>query len=298
MARTTVSKRLVFHVGGYDPITPHAGAQRRFVREIARFQRTWSVKASLKGLHDGHDPMKWNVTTTGPNWRVENRLPSRSLGRRDRNLQPSHDLLAHSARHHCLSGFRCVWRSPGYLRTNWYYAGFFLYPFVVFGALILVTSFIGLLVLKASGSIPVSIVVIVVLIAALLAGPWRWLHLDTLFDDWSFSREYVRKGNRILDRRLDKLAAEIVAAAGGSDADELVVVGHSLGAVLAVDLLDRALVLDPTFGRVKFRSRSSRSDRLYSRLGFTAGQHAFARQWRVSPGRLASSGAITRLAWI
>ena len=71
MERTTVSKRLVLHVGGYDPITPHAGAQRRFVREIARFQLIWSVKASIDGLRDGADAMKWSVTTTGPNWRVE-----------------------------------------------------------------------------------------------------------------------------------------------------------------------------------------------------------------------------------
>lgn len=251
MARTTVSKRLVFHVGGYDPITPHAGAQRRFVREIARFQLIWSVKASIDGLHDDADPMKWSVTTTGPNWRVET----------DYHLVRWDDVIETFSRR------TIYWRVPlgiiafldfvvsgalrGYLRTNWHYAGFFLYPFVMFGALILVTSFIGVLVIKASGSIPVGIVVIVVLLAALLAGPWRWLHLDTLFDDWSFSREYVRKGNGILDQRLDRLAAKIVAAASGSDADELLVIGHSLGAVLAVDLLDRALTLDPAFGMRK-----------------------------------------------
>jgi hypothetical protein len=44
------------------------------------------------------------------------------------------------------------------------------------------------------------------------------------------------------------LAGEIVAATTGSDADELLVIGHSLGAVIAVDLLDRALRLDPALG--------------------------------------------------
>jgi hypothetical protein len=248
MARTTVFKRLVFHVGGYDPITPHAGAQRRFVREIARFQLIWSVKASIDGLHDGADPMKWNVATTGPNWRVET----------DYRLVRWDDVIETFSRR------TIFWRIPlgiiafldfvvsgalrGYLRTSWHYAGFFLYPFVMFGALILVTFLIGVLALKASGSIPVGMVVFVLLLAALLAGPWRRLHLDTLFDDWSFSREYVRKGNRILEQRLDRLAAEIVAATSVSDADELLVIGHSLGAVLAVDLLDRALTLDPAFG--------------------------------------------------
>jgi hypothetical protein len=251
MARTTVSKRLVFHVGGYDPITPHAGAQRRFVREIARFQLIWSVKASIGGLHDGANSMKWSVTTTGPNWRVET----------DYHLVRWDDVIE------TFSRSPIYWRIPlgiiafldfvvsgalrGYLRTNWQYAGFFLYPFVMFGALVLAASFIGVLVLKTSGSIPIGIAVIVVVLAAVLAGPWRWLHLDTLFDDWSFSREYVRKANWILEQRLHKLAAEIVAAAKGSDADELLVIGHSLGAVLAVDLFDRALMLDPAFGTRK-----------------------------------------------
>jgi hypothetical protein len=248
MARTTVSKRLVFHVGGYDPITPHAGAQRRFVREIARFQRTWSVKASIGGLHDGADQTKWSVTTTGPNWQVET----------DYHLVRWDDVIETFSRRtiywRILLGiiafldFVVSGALRGYLRTNWHYAVFFLYPFVMFGALILVTFLIGVLALKTSGSIPVGIVVGVFLLAALLVGPWRWLHLDALFDDWSFSREYVRKGNWILEQRLDRLAAEIVAAANDSDADELLVIGHSLGAVLAVDLLDRTLTLDPALG--------------------------------------------------
>jgi hypothetical protein len=288
MARATVSKRLVFHVGGYDPITPHAGAQRRFVREIARFQFIWSAKASIDGLHDGADPMKWSVATTGPNWRVET----------DYHLVRWDDVIETFSRR------AIYWRIPlgivafldfvvsgalrGYLRTNWHYAGFFLYPFVMFGALILVTSLIGVLVFKASGSIPVSIVVIVVLLAALLAGPWRWLHLDTLFDDWSFSREYIRKGNWILEQRLDRLAAKIVAAARGSDADELLVIGHSLGAVLAVDLLDRALTLDPAFGTRKIPVTFLTIGSSVLKIGL----HRGATRFRAAVARVALSSGI------
>jgi hypothetical protein len=84
-----------------------------------------------------------------------------------------------------------------------------------------------------------------------MAGPWRWLHIGNLFEDWIFSREYVRWGNSTIEKRLDKLAAEIVAATRNSDADEILIVGHSLGAALAVDLLDRALKLDNALGRRK-----------------------------------------------
>ncbi|MFI5072470.1 MAG: hypothetical protein ACHP8A_16430 [Terriglobales bacterium] len=288
MTRTTVSKRLVFHVGGYDPITPHAGAQRRFVREISRFQLIWSVKSTIDGLHDGADPMKWRVTTTGPNWRVET----------DYHLVRWDDVIETFSRR------TIYWRIPlgiiafldfvvsgalrGYLRINWHYAGFFLYPFVMFGVLILVACFIGVLVLNASGSIPVSIVVIVVLLAALLAGPWRWLHLDTLFDDWSFSREYVRRSNWTLDQRLDKLAAEIVAVASGSDAEELVIIGHSLGAVLAVDLLERALTLDPAFGMSKIPVTFLTIGSSVLKIGL----HRRATRFRAAVARVAKSPGI------
>src|SRR5260370_19267511 len=70
-ASTVVAKRLVFHLGGYDPITPYVVAQRRFVRELARFERTWSTKASMGALQENADQPKWSVITKAPNWQVE-----------------------------------------------------------------------------------------------------------------------------------------------------------------------------------------------------------------------------------
>src|SRR5260370_42233099 len=70
-ASTIVAKRLVFHLGGYDPITPYVVAQRRFVRELARFEGTWSAKASMGALEENADQAKWSVITKGRNWQVE-----------------------------------------------------------------------------------------------------------------------------------------------------------------------------------------------------------------------------------
>ena len=93
----------------------------------------------------------------------------------------------------------------GYLRTNWHYAGFFLYPFVMFGVLILVSFLIGVLALKASGSIPVGIVVIVLCSQrfwlALGAG-CTWIHFSTI---GVFLATYIRKGNWILDAKIGQI---------------------------------------------------------------------------------------------
>ena len=251
MTGKPIAKRLVFHVGGYDPITSHASAHRRFVREIARFQRTWSVKAAVDGLRGTTDQIQWNVTTTGPDWLVETdyRLVRwhdviEAFGRRSIGSRISVGIVAFLD--FVLVG--TLWR---YLQTNWRYAGFFLYPFVMFGLLIASAFLIGVFAFKITGSVPIATGGGLVGFAAALAGPWRWLHLGDLFDDWIFSREYIRWGNSEIEQRLERLAKELVAAARNFAADEILVVGHSLGAVLAVDLLDRALKLEPAFDRDK-----------------------------------------------
>ena len=288
MTGKPVAKRLVFHIGGYDPITSDVSAQRRFVREIARFQRTWSVKAAVDGLHDTADQMQWNVTTTGPDWLVETdyRLVRwhdviEAFGRRSIGSRISVGILAFLD--FVLAG--TLWR---YLLTNWRYAGFFLYPFVMFGLLIAAAFLIGVFAFKITGSIPIATGGGLFGFAAVLAGPWRWLHLGDLFDDWIFSREYIRCGNSEIEQRLDRLATELVAAASNFAADEILVIGHSLGAVLAVDLLDRALKLDPALGRnkipVTFLSVGSSI--------LKVGLHPKAIRFRTTMERVAKSHAI------
>jgi hypothetical protein len=288
MTGKPVAKRLVFHIGGYDPITSHVSAQLRFVREIARFQRTWSVKAAVDGLYDTADQIRWKVRTTGPDWRVETdyRLVRwhdviEAFGRRSIRSRISAGILAFLD--FVLTG--TLWR---YLVTNWRYAGFFLYPFVMFGLLIAVAFLIGLFAFKITGSIPVATGGSLFGFAAVLAGPWRWLHLGALFDDWIFSREYIRCGNSEIEQRLDRLATELVAAASNFAADEILVVGHSLGAVLAVDLLDRALALEPALGRnkmpVTFLSVGSSI--------LKVGLHPKAIRFRMAIERVAKSRAI------
>src|SRR5262249_26053247 len=141
----------------------------------------------------------------------------------------------------------------GYLRENWRYAGFFLYPFLLLAALAGIATLAGVLIAQVGGSASAGVLAGLAVLAALLHWPARWLHLPLLFDDWLFSRRYIRGGEPALALRLERIARELVAAARREDADEIVVIGHSLGAVLAIDLLDRTLELDPAIGRGRAR---------------------------------------------
>jgi hypothetical protein len=248
VAKTLVAKRLVFHLGGYDPITSHASAQRRFVRELARFEATWSVKASIDSLQEGVDQAKCRIKTRGPNWRVET----------DYRVVRWDDVIESYGRQ---TIWRRMWLGSlasrdfvsagavrGYLRTSLYYTLFFALPPLMMDLMIAMVIVAAGATLKNTGSLVLAIAVGLLMIPALLLGPWRWLHLNTLFDDWIFAHDYIRKGNSILDQKLDGIAAEMVVEARAAGVDEILVVGHSLGAVLAIDLLDRALQLDPMLG--------------------------------------------------
>jgi len=247
MTDPTIKTRLVFHVGGYEPMPP-AEVHARFVRELRRFERTWSATALVSEMTLETDQAAWEVITAGPNWRVETRC----------HLVRWDDLMAELAR-------RSVWqRIPlgllafadfvaggaiwGYARTNSRYALFAIYPFLLSVAFAAAASFGGAFIARASGSVPAGIAAGLGAFFALLQGPGYWLYLPLAFDGWIFSRGYIRQGVPILDRRLDLIAREIVAAARAGQVDEILIFGHSLGTVLAVDLVNRALKLDPDLG--------------------------------------------------
>jgi hypothetical protein len=227
-ASIVVAKRLVFHLGGYDPITPYVVAQRRFVRELARFERTWSAKASMGALDENTDQAKWSVITKGPNWQVESDY---RLVRWDDVIEDfSGQTIWRRVPLGVIAFLDFIWSGAlrGYLRTNWHYAVFFLYPFVMFGLFVATACAAGAYALLRGDSIAFAAAAGLLVISALMLGPWRWMHLDMLFDDWIFARDYVRGGNANLEKRLDNIAREIVVAAHSSGADEIVVVGHSL----------------------------------------------------------------------
>lgn len=242
MTGSPVHRRFVLHLGGYDPMPPEE-AHRRFAREIARFARTWSVAASAGPAAVGSDAARWLATARGPNWSVETEV---ALLRWD-------DVMAELGREPAWRRLPLGWLAFldfvaggalwGYLRHAWRYALFFLYPFGLMTLLALLAAGVGAALARATGAAIVGAVAGLALFAASLSWAGKALLLDHLLDDWIFARRAVRGGDPVLAVRLDRLAGEIVARARDGRQDEIVVIGHSLGAVLAVDLVDRALAL-------------------------------------------------------
>jgi hypothetical protein len=292
MTEPIITRRTVYHIGGYDFTMPVDAVHRRFVRELRRFEATWSVKAVASPPTVGADEAAWNIVTAGPNWRVET----------DYRFVRWDDVIE-------ADGRRPMWRRLalglltgvdfvaggalwGYFRTNWRYALFFLYPYVLLALMGMIAWLAGSAVARGIGSSPIGVITGVaagvVVFVALLHGLGRLLLLPQILDDWIFARTYIRTGEPVLEQRLDRLARALSATARGGGADEVLVVGHSLGAVLGIDLIDRALKLDAALGRngarIAFLSVGSSILKI--------GLHRGARRFHAAVTRVASAPGV------
>src|SRR5215203_4066145 len=282
-----ITKRLVFQVGGYDPMSPEA-AYRRFNRELRRFETTWGVTARTTEAEVTPDEVRWRVVTRGPDWAVEtvyhlvrwDDVIESDWKRSDWQRIPS-GLLA-------FADFLWNGAFVGYLRSNWRYAGFFLYPYVLLAAMVIVALVGGIAASDLSSSILVGAALAAALFVGLLQWPGRRLFVQHLLDDWIFARRYIHGQDAVLGPRLDRVAKRLCEAARASEADEVLVLGHSLGAVLAIDLLDRALRLEPRVGQdrsaVAFISVGSSIPKI--------GLHRAAARFRAAVERVANARAI------
>ena len=247
MTDPVVTRRIVYHIGGYDSVSP-TSAYQRFARELRRFESTWSADAAVSSPATNDDVASWSIAASGPNWRVETEY---RLVRWDDVIDADEKEPVWRQIPRALLAFvdfvqgGALW---GYLRTNWRYACFFLYPYVILGLIAALAVFLGKASAERAGSPVLGLILGAAAFVILLTWSVRHLYLQQLFNDWIFSRTYVRHGHPVLDGRLERVARDLVAAAESDQADEILVTGHSLGAVLAIDLMDRALRLKPDLG--------------------------------------------------
>ena len=250
-----VRRRHVYHVAGYDPMD--AGAlYRRFVRQLDVFRRTWSIDASVSALEQAGDKCRawWTVRSRGPNWQVEavhEALLWDDIVRADFKRPLAVRLLKAAFAYCDLIVTGTMFR---YIHANQRYAIFFLFPifsvvlFAVAGWIVarLAIGFLGLDgVAAAALGVPVGLAVFLLL----LRWPGRRWRVVQLLDDWICAHAYIHGERPDIDARLELFAEALLARTRDAALDEIVIVGHSLGAMLVLDIIVRALARDADFGR-------------------------------------------------
>ncbi len=250
-----VRHRHVYHVAGYDPID--AGAQyRRFVRQLDVFRRTWNVDASVSELEQDSDQSRawWSVRACAPNWQVEavhEALLWDDIVRGD-FTRPLPVRLFKALRAYL--DFIVTGTMFRYIVANQRYAIFFLFPIlsvVLFAAVgwffaRLLTGFVGL---DGFNAVVLGVPAGLLLFLVLMRWPGRRWRVEQLLDDWVCAHDYIHGGRPDIDARLDRFAETLLARAREGGLDEIVLVGHSLGAMLVLDVIVRALARDAGFAR-------------------------------------------------
>jgi len=278
-------RRIVLHLGGYDPVDP-ADQYRRFARELARYTRPWNVQAVATPLqlNPRGASADWSVEASGPNWRatttyrvlrwddiVRQDLQRHEAGRLGRALLSLADFV--------LSG--TVLR---YFRRNWPYALFFCFPFAVLAGFALTAIATGVFVGGLGGGITG-----LALFAALYLGPGRVLRVPQALDDWDFARNFVQGRRPETMARLAQFADLLVADARAGAAREILLVGHSFGATLALEVVAQALDRDPRLGACGTTVRLLTVGATIPKLGL----HPRGDRVRACAGRLAEAPGIT-----
>jgi pimeloyl-ACP methyl ester carboxylesterase len=248
-----IARRHVLHVSGYDPVEPRR-LHRRFKRELAIFARTWKLDATASDTRATNTGTAWSVVTAGPDWRVETAYETLdwddivrgdleiSMFRRICDAVPAIADIFFSG-----TAFR-------YLVASNRYALFFLVPLLEFALFAAVATFFGRTVAAVLpfGAVTQAMVALVLAVAGffvLARWPGHYMRFDQALSDWVFARDYRRGRRSDIDARLDAFASRLVAVMRARDVDEVLLVGHSLGSLLAIDLLCRAFDLDPDLAR-------------------------------------------------
>ncbi len=186
------------------------------------------------------------MESAGPNWRVETQLTQ---------LDWSDIVVADFSRPRwrlilrglaAMFDFLFAGAFVNYLRANWRYALFFLYPLSLlglFGAagfiVARIAATIGLPWMSALGPL-LGIACVVCLVYWL--GRTTYLYYTLL--GWGFAADVVYRRRPEFEVKLDQLARIFAKRVRDSDADEIVVFGHSLGSVIMILVVARALQQD------------------------------------------------------
>jgi hypothetical protein len=291
MAKPPVRKRCFVQMTGYEAVSAEHH-HRRYIREMARFEKAWNLHGKVSPLTlsaDGY-VANWTAETWGPNWRL---VTDYYYFRWDDIVAADSavsDWWAFPLGLAALLEFLLTGTAIKYFIVAWRYGFFFLSPLVYILGMIWLAIGLTRWIVGHIG-VPHSVFWAPVLVAAifvalrLLFG--RMLFIRYALDDWYFARDFIHRVRPQMEARLDLFARELVRILRESDADEIVVDGHSLGAPLSIVVVDRALKLHPQLGHGKpVHLISSGSSLLKVALHPAAG-------WvREAVGRLANAAAI------
>jgi pimeloyl-ACP methyl ester carboxylesterase len=287
----SVQRRAVFFIGGYDPKTPDAFF-KRLRKEISRFDTLWGYQSTVSTVNDTPDHEiglatietraareDWS-TTTDFHFLALNSIVLADFAR------PLPVRLGKYLR--AFADFVFSGTSFHFFSKAWRFGLYFLYPFLAVVLFALLGLAAARLTMHWLGSISWFIGLVVFSVALMVLGK-RW-STNHLMDLWSFSLNFFRGRRPDAEALMQRFAEGIVQRVSAGQYDEVILIGHSTGGMLMLDVAARCLDLDSAF--------SGRAPKVtVLTLGSTAlkaGYHPAATKFREGVQRLTDDG---KLEW-
>jgi hypothetical protein len=253
-----VQHRHIVYVQGYDP-RGLAQYYRMFRTELRKFGRLYQLTTTISRPQTAPDGERasWSIETKADDWQTRTSydfLRFEDLIQRD---------LAAPILGTVLRAIWIYWRLvfrgtiARFWKANWRFATFITYPHVLLLAEALCSLGIALGIAAGMNAVGIprvfgivtAILVFVALLGTVLKYTENQTYLLYLLSDTIWTWQFSHRQRPEWDQRIDRFAEYLVKVARESDAEEIVVVGHSSGSFLGTEILARALKLDPSLGR-------------------------------------------------
>jgi pimeloyl-ACP methyl ester carboxylesterase len=253
-----VQHRHIIYVQGYDP-RGLAQYYRMFRTELRKFGRLYHLSASISPPQVAPDgeTASWTIETKAGDWQTRT---SYDFLRWEDLIQ--RDLAAPiwgTVFHAMWIYWRLVFSGTiaRFWKAHWRFATFITYPHLVLLVEALCAAGIAFAFEKGLDALgipdPFSIAAAAALFVAVLGTVLKHTENQTyllyLLSDTIWTWEFSHRQRPEWDERIDRFAQYLAKVARSSDAEEIVVVGHSSGSFLGAEILARALKLDPALGR-------------------------------------------------
>ena len=253
-----VQRRHIIYVQGYDP-RGLAQYYRMFRTELRKSDQLYGIESTIGRPQSSADGSmaSWTIDSQGDGWQTHT---SYDFLRWEDLIQQD---LVRPIWRTVLEASIIYWRLvfggivTRFWRAHWRFATFITYPhFVLFNEIVwslgvawLLAAILGAIGAPGLVTMPVAAVAFVAMLWALLKYTEKRTYLLYLMADTIFTWRFAHRQRPDWDERIGRFAAYLAEVARSSDAEEIIIVGHSSGSFLGLEILARALQLDPALGQ-------------------------------------------------
>jgi hypothetical protein len=253
-----VQHRHIIYVQGYDP-RGLAQYYRMFRTELRKFSGLYQLATTVgrPQTASNGETASWTIETKADDWQTRTSydfLRFEDLIQRDL-ASPIWGTVFHAAWIY----WRLVFGGTiaRFWKAHWRFATFISYPHFLlfiealasFGIASAFDEILQALGVPALLSMAAATALFVAAFGTILKYTENLTYLLYVLCDTIWTWQFSHRQRPDWDQRIDRFAQYLVDVARGSDAEEIVVVGHSSGSFLGVEIVARALKLDPALGQ-------------------------------------------------